>query len=80
MSTHTDVPFNNSASQRERAQLLKQDLALRQLHAISKPSSGNPATVWPPMPTGSPWSGTDPLGVEPPLGRNVNALTKETKS
>jgi hypothetical protein len=71
----TTQAFNNSASYRERAEVLAQD----RLHAVAKPASGNPATLYPRLPAG-PWSGADMVPVEPPLGRDINALTKETKS
>jgi hypothetical protein len=67
----TNVPYTQTASQRERAQLLTQD----RLRAIAKPvsSASNPATVWPRLPAASPWAQPGP-GVEAPLGYSVEAL------
>ena len=61
--------FNNTASYRERAEVLRQD----RLHAVAKPASGDPATLYPRLPAG-PWSGADIVPVEPPLGYSVEAL------
>src|SRR6476646_10120043 len=69
-------PFNNSASYRERARVLKQDLdALRR--AVSPDVGGrDPATLYPRLPETSPWAG-DPVGVDPALGR---ALVERRRS
>jgi hypothetical protein len=68
----TNVPYTQSASQRERAEMLTQD----RLRAIAKPASGDPATLYPRLPAESPWAQPGP-GVEAPLGYSVNALGKE---
>lgn len=71
MTTHR---FNNTASQREKVQMLKQDRALLDLHAVAKPaqSAKDPATLWPRLPEGSPWSGPQ-VPIEPALGYSVDA-------
>jgi hypothetical protein len=64
----TNVDFNNIATPRERAEQLTQD----RLHAISKPSAGDPSTLYPRLPAESPWAQPGP-GVEAPLGYSVGA-------
>jgi len=73
----TRQPFTNPASYAERAQLLAQD----RLHAVAKPaqSGSREAVLYPRLPADSPWAQPQP-GVEAPLGIDINALTKETKS
>jgi hypothetical protein len=72
----TNVPFENSASPQERQRVLKQDIdALRR--AVS-PDTGPAVPVWPRLPAG-PWAGADPLGVEPVLGIDINAMSKEQR-
>jgi hypothetical protein len=35
---------------------------------------GTSPTVYPPLPSSSPWHGPDPVGLEPPLGIDINQL------
>jgi hypothetical protein len=65
----TNAPYSQTASQHERAQVLKQDIdALRR--AVS-PDVGPSVPVYPRLPASSPWSGGDPCGIEPPLFYSV---------
>jgi hypothetical protein len=36
--------------------------------------TGRPSPQPPPLPPTSPWSGTDPVGIEPPLGYEIDAM------
>ena len=64
-------PFNNTATQREKREVLRADIdALRR--AIS-PDVGPAVPVYPRLPAG-PWSQQPQPGVEAPLGYSVNAL------
>jgi hypothetical protein len=84
MTTHR---FNNTATPKEKAETLRNDLAvlrkaraLLDLHAIAKPvrSASDPTAVWPRLPAG-PWSAQPQPGLEPPLGRDINTLLKEPR-
>ena len=74
-------PFNNNSSQKERAQFVRDsyhtranaDASLEQSGRFAKPQAitgKDPATLYPKLPTSSPWS--NPIeAVEPPLGFSV---------
>lgn len=67
----TNVPYENSATQSEKAETLRQD----RLHAVAKPaqSAKDPTNLYPRLPQNSPWAQPGP-GLESPLGYSVEAL------
>jgi hypothetical protein len=80
MTDHTRQPFNNSATQAEKKQVLRDTMHTRAMAEFSLEHAGRHAkqntvigTGAPNYPAGPAWS-VDPTGVEPPLGVDVNAV------
>ena len=74
----TSQPFNNNASKKEREQFVKDSYHNRYQDEVggrwAKPtqvSGKDPATLYPKLPTTSPWS-NDPVPPEAPLGIDIS--------
>jgi hypothetical protein len=62
-------PFNNTATQREKREVIANDRGAARLHLIAKPaqSASDPTNLYPRLPASSPWAQPGP-GLEPPIG------------
>jgi hypothetical protein len=63
-----NAPFNNTATQSEKREVLANDRGAARLHLIAKPVSSavDPSALYPRLPPSSPWAQPGP-GLEPPI-------------